>query len=69
MTESLLTRIWRQLWNPPPPRCVQIAADAQADATSRLVKKIEREARRGRSLSIGIDRDLSGRHGSGHAAD
>lgn len=57
MTENMLARAWRLLWNPPPPKCVKRAMEAQAEAASSLVRKIENNSRRG--LSLSIERDLS----------
>lgn len=66
MTESLIARLWREFWHPSPPKCVQIAADAQAEAASRLVRRIERDVARRRSVSVQIDRDLTGHREGGH---
>lgn len=68
MTDSFVKRMWRTLWQPAAPPCVKAAADAQAEAASRLVRRIENNSRRG--LSLTIDRDLTARKNAtpnGHA--
>lgn len=68
MTDGLLRRVWRSIFNPPPPPCVRAAADAQAEAASKLVRRIENNSRRG--LSLSLERDLSQERGvrpNGHA--